>query len=321
MKGVLQALALASAGVALWILKSTLGLFVVNLLLVYVIVAVGLNLLMGFTGQISAGHAGFLAVGAYITALVGQHFPGLGAQGALLAAGLGTALVGLLIGLPALRLAGFYIAMATLAFGVVVAEIILQLDPWTGGADGMYVVAPPVFGMGLDTDEQKFWLVLAIAAVTVITGSNLARSKVGRAFLALKESPVATEAMGIHTPAYKTLAFVVSAFYTGIAGGLFAYVVSYISPDAFSIELSIDFVAMVVIGGMGSVGGSILGAVVLTALNQYLAALQDFRTLIFGLAVVLCMVFMPGGLRGLLDLAVDRIRRTGTAGSTSSSRT
>jgi len=309
MKVFLRLLPWLAALAAVWVLKATLGLFVVNLLLVYVIVAVGLNLLMGFTGQISAGHAGFLAVGAYVTALVGAHAPGLGAQGALLAGGLATALVGLLIGLPALRLAGFYIAMATLAFGVVMAEIILQLDAWTGGADGMYVTAPPFFGFSLGTDARKFWVVLALACATVFTASSLARSKVGRAFLALKASPVAAEAMGIHTPAYKTLAFVVSAFYTGIAGGLFAYVVSYISPDAFSIELSIDFVAMVIIGGMGSVWGSILGAVLLTALNQYLAALHDFRALIFGVAVVLCMIFMPTGLKGLVDLAGSRLGR------------
>jgi branched-chain amino acid transport system permease protein len=310
MSGWLRLLPWAVSLAAIWVLKATLGLFVVNLLLVYVIVAVGLNVLMGFTGQISAGHAGFLAVGAYVTALLGAHAPGLGAQGALLAAGLVTAFVGLLIGLPALRLAGFYIAMATLAFGVVVAEVILQLSPWTRGADGMYVIAPPFFGLSLATDGNKFWLVLGAAVVTVLTASNLAESKIGRAFVALRESPVAAEAMGIHTPGYKTLAFVVSAFYTGVAGGLFGYVVSYISPDAFSIELSIDFVAMVIIGGMGSVWGSILGAAVLTALNQYLAALQDFRALIFGLAVVLCMIFMPSGLKGLLDLAGARLRRT-----------
>ncbi|GAB4264179.1 MAG: branched-chain amino acid ABC transporter permease [Deferrisomatales bacterium] len=309
MKRVVPLLTVAGAAAGLWVLKTTLGLFVVNLLLVYVIVAVGLNVLMGFTGQISAGHAGFLAVGAYVTALAGVHLPQAGPLGALLLAGAVTAFVGLLIGLPALRLEGFYIAMATLAFGVVAAEAILQLDTWTGGADGMYVLTPPLFGISLDSDARKFWLVLAVALLTVFTAANLARSKIGRAFLALRESPVAAEAMGLHTPAYRTLAFVVSAFYTGVAGGLFAYVVSYVSPDAFSIELSIDFLAMVIIGGMGSVRGSILGAALLTALNQYLAALQDFRALIFGIAVVACMIFLPSGLTGLIDLAADKLRR------------
>ncbi len=298
----------AGGAAGLWWLKGTLGLFVVNLLLVYVVVAVGLNVLMGFTGQISAGHAGFLAVGAYVAALVGQHAPGLGVGWALLAAGTVSAVLGVVIGLPALRLAGFYIAMATLAFGVVVSEAILQLDAWTGGADGMYVLAPTWFGVSLETDEQKFWLVLAVAVLTVVTASNLARSKVGRALTALRESGVAAECVGISTPFYRTLAFVVSAFYTGMAGALFAYVVSYISPDAFSIELSIDFVAMVILGGMGSIGGSILGAALLTVLDQYLAAFQDFRALIFGLAVVVCMIALPNGLQGLFRAAGARLR-------------
>ncbi len=303
-----RALLWAGGAAGLWWLKSTLGLFVVNLLLVYVVVAVGLNVLMGFTGQISAGHAGFLAVGAYAAALVGQHAPGLGVGGALLIAGAASAALGVLIGLPALRLAGFYIAMATLAFGVVVSEAILQLDAWTGGADGMYVLAPTWFGVPLESDEQKFWLVLAVAVVTVVTASNLARSKVGRALTALRESGVAAECVGISTPFYRTLAFVVSAFYTGVAGALFAYVVSYISPDAFSIELSIDFVAMVILGGMGSIGGSILGAALLTVLDQYLAAFQDFRALIFGVAVVVCMIALPNGLQGLVRAAGARLR-------------
>ncbi len=308
MTWVWRALLWAAGAAALWWLKGSLGLFVVNLLLVYVVVAVGLNVLMGFTGQISAGHAGFLAVGAYVAALMGQHAPGLGAVGALLAAGAVSAVLGVLIGLPALRLAGFYIAMATLAFGVVVSEAILQLDVWTGGADGMYVLAPTLFGFTLETDEQKFWLVLAVAVITVVTATNLARSKVGRAFTALKESEVAAECVGISTPLYRTLAFVVSAFYTGMAGALFAYVVSYISPDAFSIELSIDFVAMVILGGMGSISGSILGAALLTVLDQYLAALQDFRALIFGVAVVVCMIVLPQGLQGLFRAAGARLK-------------
>ncbi len=308
MKAVRRVLPWVLAAGALWFIKGSLGLFVVNLLLVYVMVAVGLNLLMGFTGQISAGHAGFLAVGAYVAALMGVHAPGLGALGALAAAGAASAVLGVAIGLPALRLSGFYIAMATLAFGVVVTEAILQADVWTGGADGMYVLAPTLFGVEIGSDARKFWLVLGVTALSVWAAANLARSKVGRAFLALKESEVATETLGISTAAYRTLAFAVSAFYTGVAGGLFAYVVSYISPDAFSIELSIDFVAMVILGGMGSITGSILGAVVLTVLNQYLAVLHDFRALIFGLAVIVCMILMPGGIAGAARAALERFR-------------
>jgi branched-chain amino acid transport system permease protein len=311
MRRSLSVLGWVAGAALLWILKANLGLFVVNLLLVYVIVAVGLNLLLGFTGQISAGHAGFLAAGAYVATLLGMHLPGVGAPWALLASGAVAAVLGLLLGLPALRLAGFYIAMATLAFGVMAAELILQLEEWTGGADGLYVMTPPAFGFEMATDENKFWLVLGTTVLTLICASGLVRSKIGRAFLALKESPVAAEAMGIHTAAYRTLAFVVSAFFTGVAGGLFAYVVSYVSPDAFSIELSIDFLAMVILGGMGSIWGSVLGAVLLTALNQYMATLGDYRTLIFGSVVVVCMIFFPKGLKGIGDSLLQRIGRPG----------
>lgn len=293
----------------LWIVYSTLGIFVVNLLLIYVVVSVGLNLLMGYTGQISAGHAGFLGVGAYTAAIVASHFPHLGVVGALASAGFVTALLGLLIGLPVLRLSGFYIAMATLSFGVVVSEAILQLKNLTKGADGMYVNTPGFFGLTLTTDERKFWMVLAVTVFTIFTAWGVGRSKIGRAFLALKESPVAAEAMGINTAFYKTLAFVLSAFYTGLAGGLFAFVVSYLSPDVFSLELSIDFTAMVIVGGMGSLAGSILGAVFLTALNQYLASLQDAKALIFGLTVILSMIFMPTGLLGMIESLFARFRK------------
>jgi branched-chain amino acid transport system permease protein len=306
MRALLRLLPWVAVLACIWVVKATLGLFVVNLLLIYIMVAVGLNLLMGFTGQVSAGHAGFLAVGAYLAALVGKAAPALGAPGALAAAGLGTALVGLAIGLPALRLAGFYIVMATLAFGVVVTEAILQLRSFTGGADGLYVTVPSFFGLELASDERKFWLVLLCTVLTVASTLSLTRSKIGRAFLALKESPVAAEAMGIHTSVYKTLAFVLSAFYTGVAGGLFAYVVGFLSPDAFTLEMSIDFAAMVIIGGMGSIWGSILGAIFLTALNQSLASLQDARAFLFGLAVVLSMIFMPYGLSGVIDRVVVR---------------
>lgn len=280
----------------IWIVKSMLGLFVVNLLLIFIIVAVGLNLLMGYTGQVSAGHAGFLAVGAYLAAIAAKTLPSLGVFGVLASAALGTGLIGLIIGLPTLRLAGFYLTMATLAFGVVVAEAILQLKSITGGADGLYVKIPTFFGIAISTDERKFWIVLACASLTILSSMSLARSKIGRAFLALKGNPIAAEAMGINTSIYRTMAFVFSAFYTGLAGGLFAWVVGFLSPDAFSIEMSIDFLAMVIIGGVGNIWGSILGAGFLTALNHFLATLQGGRELVFGLALILCTIFMPKGL-------------------------
>ena len=276
-----------------------LGQFVVNLIFVYIIVSIGLNILMGYTGQISVGHAGFLAIGAYLTAILSTHFQ-INPYILVMLSGLLTALVGFLIGLPALRLEGFYIAMETLAFGVVVSEVALHLDGLTGGADGMSIMRPEIFHISTDSDITIFLLlILPFTLFTLITAYGLLKSRFGRAFLAIKDGEIAASCLGIDTSKYKLISFTVSAFYTGLAGGLFAYAVTYISPDAFNLFLSIDFMAMVIIGGMGSMVGSVIGATLLTFLNQLLAGFQDLRSLIFGLAISYFMIFMPQGLSGL----------------------
>jgi branched-chain amino acid transport system permease protein len=258
-------------------------------------VAIGLNLLSGYTNQLSFGHAGFLAIGAYTAALVTLHWPALPVPLTLLAAGLGTALVGVALGVPCLRLEGLYLTMATLAFGFVVTEAILNLEI-TRGADGLKV---PVASLGpwpLATDTARYYLVMAVFAAMVAGAVNLAGSRTGRAFLAIRESELAAQASGVDVPHYKTIAFAVSAFYTGVAGGLFAFVIGYLSPDAFDVFLSVDFVTMIIVGGLGSVPGSVVGAAVVTLLHDWLAAFQNYRPLIFGALLVLCMLFLPGGI-------------------------
>jgi branched-chain amino acid transport system permease protein len=270
------------------------------MLAVYALVSIGLNLLMGYTGQIAAGHAGFLAIGAYFTSIVGTNVEWLPCYVVLLLAGLLSGIIGFLLGIPILRLKGFYIAMATLAFGVVVSEVILQWSSLTGGDDGLNVPTATIAGFAFDSDLKKFYLIMSITIILTILAKNLVKGYIGRAFIALRESEIAAQTIGIDLARYKTIAFAISAFYTGVAGGLFAYLITYISPDAFTIELSIDFIAMIVIGGMGSILGSVIGAVILTGMTQLLAQLLDLQVLIFGISLIVFMIFMPKGISGML---------------------
>ena len=273
--------------------------FLGTLVAVNAVVAIGLNLLSGYTNQLSFGHAGFLAIGAYVAALLTLQVPALPVPLTLLAAGLATALVGLALGIPCLRLEGLYLAMATLAFGFVVTEAITNLDWLTRGNDGLRVPLARLGPWTLDTDAARYYLALAVAAVMILAALNVAATRTGRAFLAIRTSEIAAQASGINAAAYKTIAFVLSAFYTGVAGGLFAFVVGFLSPDAFDVFLSVDFLVMIILGGLGSVLGSVAGAAIVTVLNDSLAGFQAFRPLIFGAIMIICMLFMPGGLAAM----------------------
>jgi branched-chain amino acid transport system permease protein len=270
--------------------------FLASLILVNAVVAIGLNLLSGYTNQLSFGHAGFLAIGAYTAALLTIHAPAIPVPLTLVGAGVFTAAVGLAFGVPCLRLSGLYLAMATLAFGFVITEAILGLEGLTRGADGLRVPAARLGAWPLATDTARYYLVAAVTVLLVAAAMNLARTRTGRALLAIRESEIAAEASGVPVARYKTIAFGVSAFYTGVAGGLFAFVVGFLSPDAFDVFLSVDFVVMIIVGGLGSVPGSIVGAAVVTVLHDSLAAFQNYRPLIFGVILVACMLFMPGGI-------------------------
>ena len=275
-------------------------IFILNLCAVYALVAIGLNLVMGYTGLISAGHAGFLAIGAYTTAILSTKIGWLSPLVVLPIAGLLTGVIGFVLGIPILRLKGFYIAMVTLAFGVVVAEIILQWSSLTHGDDGFRVPKAVLGGFVFDTDVKLFYLIQPVTICMTLIARNIVRTRVGRAFRAIEQSEIASQTMGIDLAKYKTMAFAVSAFYTGIAGGLFAYVVTHISPDSFSMGVSIDFIAMIVIGGMGSILGSIIGAVILTGIQHALSEFAQVQNLIFGIALIVFMIFMPKGISGMI---------------------
>lgn len=291
------ALALGAVAIVAWPWVSPrYFVFLASLSVVNAIVAIGLNLLSGYTNQLSFGHAGFLAVGAYTAAIVTTRWPGVPVVLTLVAAAAVTGLVGLALGIPCLRLEGLYLAMATLAFGFVVVEAIMNLDGLTRGNDGLRVPAATLGPWALASDTARYYLVVAVGVAMVWGALNLVRTRTGRALLAIRESEIAAQASGVHLAWYKTLAFVISAVYTGVAGGLFAFVVGFLSPDAFDVFLSVDYVAMIIVGGLGSVPGSIVGAALLTVLNDSLAGFQNYRPLIFGTILIASMLFMPGGV-------------------------
>jgi branched-chain amino acid transport system permease protein len=287
-----------------------------------VILAVSLNLVNGFTGQFSIGHAGFMAVGAYGSAMfslhVGQnwadalaaaHLPGAIATGlpllaALLLGGLLAAAAGWLVGLPSLRLRGDYLAIVTLGFGEIIRVIITNVNA-VGAARGL---------PGIPGWVDFFWVGLGVVAVIVVA-VNLAHSTHGRALFAIRDDEVAAEALGVDTTRYKVLAFVYGAFFAGVAGGLFAHYLSYLNPNSFTFLKSIEVIAMVVLGGLGSITGSVLAAILLTLLPEVLRPVKDYRMVLYSLMLIVLMITRPGGLLGNRELRFPWRKRQTASGT------
>src|SRR5450759_3871644 len=247
---------------------SNYWLYLFNLIMVHIILAVGLNILVGSTGQISLGHAGFFAIGAYATVLLMTKLQ-VPFFAAIIIAGFIAAFFGFILGLPALRLEGPYLTIATLAFGLAIMHIIGHTEIF-GGRTGLS--APPLdlgipqlgWSWVLKTDASKYYLILIFTILMVLGAINILKTKAGRAFVAIRDSDIAAEVIGINLTIYKTLAFAVSAFYAGIAGGLFGFVLGFFDPFTFNMILSIIFLVMVVVGGLGTILGSITGAACIT---------------------------------------------------------
>jgi branched-chain amino acid transport system permease protein len=302
-------------------------IYLLNIIMVHVILAVGLNILVGSTGQISLGHAGFFAIGAYGTALLMMklHLPSVCA---IMIAAFIAAFFGFILGLPALRLEGPYLAIASLGFGMTIMHIIGGVDLF-GGRMGVKV--PPLdLGIGqlgiswvLKTDVQKYYLVLIVTMLMVVGARNILTTRVGRSFAAIRDSDIAAEVIGVNLTIFKTLAFAVSAFYAGIAGGLFGFVLGFFDPFNFNMILSIIFLVMVVVGGLGTVQGGILGATLITYLQYDLlkniaevpyfgalmvviskewftvVGLENFSSIAIGLIMIGIIIFEPLGMFGV----------------------
>ena len=276
-------------------------------ILIYAIAGLGLMLLAGFTGLFSLGHAAFLGVGAYTQAVLtnaGLPFP----IALACAAGLSAA-VGVVVGLPALRVKGIYLGMATLSFGFIVEEVLARWESVTGGNAGIRIKPPDIFGWTLDSGEAFYFLCLLITVLATLGILNLLRAPTGRAFVAIRDSEISAQSMGIHLARYKTLSFALSAALAGIAGALYAHKLQFISPDQFDILQSIDLLLMIVIGGLGSVHGAFLGAIFLITMPQVIAIIKDYlppvigqapglQGLVYGVVLVAFVLFEPQGLYG-----------------------
>lgn len=262
----------------------------------HAILAISLNLLMGYAGQISLGHAAFFGIGAYSSAILTTQYQ----WNSLLSIGAGMLLTGLIayvIARPILRLKGHYLAMATLGFGIIVSIILVQAGKFTGGPDGMGDIPQlELFGWSVETDLHWYIIMCSVLIIVVWLSNNLIDSRNGRALRALHGSEIAAELMGINTSAVKSAIFVFSALIASFAGSLFAHQQSFISPDSFSFFFSIELVTMVVLGGLASTYGAILGAIILTFLPELLVVFEDYEVMVFGAILMITMIFMPQGL-------------------------
>jgi branched-chain amino acid transport system permease protein len=274
-----------------------------NIIGIHALLVVGLNLLLGYAGQISLGHAAFFGLGAYTSGILTATYsvnPWLALPVGLLVAGVAA----FLVGVPALKLRGYYLAMATLGFGIIVYIVFNQTQELTGGPSGLSgIPSLSLGGFSFDSPDRLFLLIWVILGVILLLSANLVDSRLGRAVRALHESEPAAQSLGVNTSRAKLLIFVWSALYAALAGSLYAHTLNFVAPSSFTFMFSIKLVTMVIVGGMASIWGSLLGAAVLTILPELLVVFHDYEIIIFGAILMVVMIFLPRGLvRGILDL-------------------
>lgn len=302
---------LALAALAVPFALTDYSIFLVTITLITAIAVLGLNMLVGYNGQLSLGHGALYAAGAYVTAILMEH--GSWPWWATLPASAGICFVfGFLFGWPALRLKGHYLALATFALALAVPQLLKHkaLEPWTGGVQGMPLLKPEApFGWKLSTDQWLYLVVLAIATVMFLCAWNILRGRLGRATIAIREHPVAASAMGVNVPYTKAMTFGISSLYTGVAGSLAAIATAFIAPDSFGMFVSIFFLVGAVVGGLGTISGALVGA----AFIQFVPNIADqisksAPSAIFAGFLILCMFLMPQGVVGLVRDTLRRLR-------------
>jgi branched-chain amino acid transport system permease protein len=291
------------------------GGYLMNVLVfvgIHTMLAIGLNLLLGYAGQISLGHAGFFGLGAYLSGILTTTYswnPWLAMPVAALCVGA----LAFLIGFPILKLKGHYLAMATLGLGIIIFIVFNETVDLTGGPSGLSGI--PNLGVGslkFDSDVKNYYLIWTFTLVTVLLTLNLANSRVGRALRAIHDSEVAARVMGVNARLLKVQIFALSAVICSVAGSLYAHTMTFVSPASFGFNFSVELLTMVVIGGLGSIYGSFLGAALLTLLPEFLRAAHDYDIIIYGGLLMLMVMFMPGGLvRGVPDLFRKLLKKGG----------
>ena len=293
-------------------LVSNYRVFQFTLVLVYAIALLGLNMLTGYNGQISLGHGAFYAIGAYVAAILMDKF-GVPYWLTLPAAGAVCLVAGFLFGLPALRFEGLYLSLATFALGVAMPQILKfkGFEHWTGGVQGIVIVKPdPPEWLPISQDQWLYFVALVTLLILFLIGWNLLRGRIGRAMVAIRDQPIAAQAMGVNTAMVKSLTFGVSAMYTGIAGALGAIAIQFVAPDSFGIFLSITLVVGVVIGGLASISGAIYGALFI----QFVPNIADQISkaapwAIYGVVLIVFMYVMPTGVAGFVRIVMGRLQR------------
>jgi branched-chain amino acid transport system permease protein len=301
-------LALLVVAVVLPFTISNYHVFALTQVMIYAIAVLGLNILTGYNGQISLGHGAFFAAGAYTTAIL-MHRYGVPYWATLPPAALICFALGVLFGLPALRFEGPYLALVTLAMAVAMPQLLKYFDTWTGGQQGIVLVKPlPPLGLGIDRDRWLYFLVLVVLLVAMRVAANLLNGRTGRAFVAIREHPIAAAAMGISTARYKTLAFGTSTLFTGVAGALSAIVIGFVAPESFSLFLSLSFLVGSAVGGIATIGGAIVGGFFIEFVPNLANDISDAAPwAIYGLAMLLCMYLMPRGVVGTLEPWLARV--------------
>ncbi len=264
---------------------------------VYAITAMALDLLIGFGGQVSIGHAGFLTIGGYSVAILTAKLS-LPFFLVLPLSGIISGIIGLLIGLPAVRLSGNFLAVVSLGFGLSIPQIALNWDSLTGGYSGMALYRPE----WLSSDQQFIYVIIVVTILITWLLRNILKSRMGRAFIAIRESEIAAQATGINVAFYKTLMFVISAFFSGIAGGLYGYWIGFVSPNDFTSFTSFLLLGMIVVGGLASIPGAIIGAIVFTVLPELTKSFIGLTNIIIGIAIVIVILFRPRGIMSLVGL-------------------
>jgi len=270
-------------------------------------IVVGLNLLIGYAGQISLGHAGFFGLGAYASAILTARY-GWPPLAAMLSGMAAVGVIAFVVARPILRLRGHYLAMATLGLGIIIYMVLANESAWTGGNDGMNVQPFSLLGLTLANERTWYWVTGAVLLGAITLANNIVDSPVGRALRAVHGSEIAAQVAGIDTARYKVRVFVVSAVFASAVGSMMAHYIGFITPQMSSFFHSIELVTMVVVGGMASTYGAVLGAAVLTMLPQLLTEFEGYEMIVFGLILMLTVIFLP---RGLLPTIAARLRKTG----------
>ena len=302
------------------LLSNNYHLHVLNLAGIYAILTLSLNMLTGFTGLLCVGQIAFYGIGAYTSAIFSVTL-GMPVFFSMLMGGVVASLFGLLVGLPTLRLRGLYLAVATMAFGEIMYQLFVNLEPITNGTKGILnVPAPALFGFKFNTYGSYYYLVLLTLAFLVTITHNIIRSRVGRAMLSIRENEVAAAASGINPTRYKVMVFMCSAFFAGIAGSLYVHEVRFVSPESFVTAESSSVLAMMVVGGIGSIPGAIVGGMALTIIPELFRSFGDIRLVVYGATIVMIIIFAPKGLGGLFEWAGDHINKRAAAAINQSPR-